>query len=412
MAEKVSAARTSPFITATDVLQSLNANIAQLTGADGDDDGARGRSGGFELQRRMPDGSARPATRKELRASDFETKLRQAAGMVDGLPGPERRLEWAERQRLAGNALYAGGRYEEAVDVYLTCLVVAQPKWNRPTGDEGRQEESEEVVEDEEHEYERQRIVLFCKVMNNLAQSTMQLGWHHKTVQFTTLALDHLLTKSRSIIGDDDSAYCEQLSKLHFKRGKAERLRGHYVSARSDLDQAAQWLRKRQHLLQGSDDDDDDDGGTTTTTTTARMIRIVERELLLVDRQQAEGKRNQQRQKQAMQRVLGKTKETETTEEKTSDAATATTTKKSFRRGLSEPVEADNPLYRNELRRRRTHSTLRARRPGCDPPSQQGEAIPLSYRHYYWNAVARGAEKVLEWMGEEEAAAEYHAKRE
>ncbi|EJK55126.1 hypothetical protein THAOC_25173, partial [Thalassiosira oceanica] len=93
-------------------------------------DGRRGRAawgGGFELQRKLPDGSYRRADESETAAANFQAKMKQAAEMTASLE-PGERIEWAGWQRKQGNDLFARGEYREAMDVYLTCLVAMDQK--------------------------------------------------------------------------------------------------------------------------------------------------------------------------------------------------------------------------------------------------------------------------------------------
>ena len=58
------------FFTTSDLLQRLNSSI-------NDSIGEEAPSGGFELQRQMPDGSYRRAEERELAAANFQTKMKQ-----------------------------------------------------------------------------------------------------------------------------------------------------------------------------------------------------------------------------------------------------------------------------------------------------------------------------------------------
>ena len=61
------------FFTTTDLLQRLNSSIQDSVG---DCDNVSS-SGGFELQRQMPDGSYRRAEEGEVAAANFQTKMKQ-----------------------------------------------------------------------------------------------------------------------------------------------------------------------------------------------------------------------------------------------------------------------------------------------------------------------------------------------
>ena len=64
------------FFTTSDLLQRLNSSI-------NDSVGQNAPSGGFELQRQMPDGSYRRAEEKELAAANFQTKMKQVCLQLD-----------------------------------------------------------------------------------------------------------------------------------------------------------------------------------------------------------------------------------------------------------------------------------------------------------------------------------------
>jgi hypothetical protein len=111
----------SPFVTQTSVVESLNKALADLQSPDDTSNAPH-----FELQKRLPNGNTRRATTEELQAADMESKLQQAAAQVEYLKTWDEKKQWAEEQRQYGNQLYREERYEQAIDVYLTCLVVAQ----------------------------------------------------------------------------------------------------------------------------------------------------------------------------------------------------------------------------------------------------------------------------------------------
>jgi hypothetical protein len=61
------------FYTTSDIMNTINKSIASV---DSKDDAISPR---VELQRRMPDGSTRPANDKDLEAADMESKLKQVS---------------------------------------------------------------------------------------------------------------------------------------------------------------------------------------------------------------------------------------------------------------------------------------------------------------------------------------------
>uniref|UniRef100_A0A7S4EM31 Uncharacterized protein n=1 Tax=Pseudo-nitzschia australis TaxID=44445 RepID=A0A7S4EM31_9STRA len=133
----------SPFITTSDIINRLNTELSDLSSACNNNNGtdmsvssisstntptsaSQQQQPRFELQKRLPDGSAIPATRDETAAADFKTKLEQSAKFVAQLESPHDRHLWAEQQRLVGNEHFKQGDYKGAMDIYLTCLVVKE----------------------------------------------------------------------------------------------------------------------------------------------------------------------------------------------------------------------------------------------------------------------------------------------
>ena len=174
----------------------------------------------------------------------------KAADQVADLT-PKQKIEWAQRQRQEGNALYKEGDYREALDVYLTCL----------------------VAKTEEDDF---MTLVFLPVMNNLAQCSLQLGMYRKAETFCTMALEE-------VDGEPEEESSLQLvAKLFFRRGRAKRLSGEYGKAREDLEISLQML---------------EDGST--------ERRSVQRELQLVKRAEVEERQNEKRQEHAMRRLLG-----------------------------------------------------------------------------------------------------------
>lgn len=184
---------------------------------------------GFELHTRLPDGSARPASSEEIATADFQSKLQQAIATLQSLPDASK-LVWAETQRVnVGNIYYEKLDYENAIDVYLTCLIAATPS----------------PSPNPESKYTMEHLILYMKLMNNLALCTLQLRWYRKTITFCSIAIDQILItlphvetmqlKDTDRSGDFAIIILEQRIKLHYKRAKAYRLRGEYDIARLDI---------------------------------------------------------------------------------------------------------------------------------------------------------------------------------
>ena len=60
------------FFTTTDLLNKINSVIQE-----NQEESSSDAKGGFELQRRLPDGSTRLCTKDEAAAADFQAKLKQ-----------------------------------------------------------------------------------------------------------------------------------------------------------------------------------------------------------------------------------------------------------------------------------------------------------------------------------------------
>lgn len=236
----------SDFITTSDILKRLNESLEDV--------------GEFQLHTRLPDGSARVSTKSEQAAADFGTKLEQAAAYVQTLSA-DQRLEWGNAQKLRGNELFAKKQYEDAIDVYLTCLTVA--------GDQ----ESGLLPE-------FQRLELFFKTMNNLALCTLQLKWYRKTMEFCTMALQQQLVGG----GDTYESFMLERGKLYFKRAKAGRLRGDYC--REDLKMAKTCLQQSDHANE------------------PKLNQAIDEENVLLDQAMAQAEVNKDRQAESMKHLL------------------------------------------------------------------------------------------------------------
>ncbi len=71
----------SPFFTTSDLLKTIN-NVIKDTGPNSNNDGntaTQSGSEGFELQRRMPDGSTRRADEGDIALADFQSKMKQVS---------------------------------------------------------------------------------------------------------------------------------------------------------------------------------------------------------------------------------------------------------------------------------------------------------------------------------------------
>lgn len=380
----------SPFTTTTDVMNSLNRIIMaqyQTTTNEGDNSNNEQNTPAFELQRKLPDGSSRKATPSELRAADLETKLKQVAQHVAELPNDEAKRAFGEKQRHYGNQLYERKEYEQAIDVYLTCLTIVPSE---------RRGESME----------------FLQILNNLAQTALQLQWYRKAQDFCRLALEEVYACAstenqgcRTRFRDNEAKEEDhekndidsmpeerriQIAKLYFKRGKASRHRGEYSMARKDLTQALS-------ILTAMDE----------TATAQSSIKAIRKELQALQVAAQKGRQNQARHRQAMQQVLGGGKTTTSTE--ISDGETKPLHKSRTKETSSSVSE---PLYTVPQGRQRPYSTLRApsSQPDLDTHKNDDndndplENLPtaLRYWYYYVRVVGRVAESLLQIIGDDE----------
>jgi tetratricopeptide (TPR) repeat protein len=398
----------SPFVTQTSVVESLNKALADLQSNDDTSNAPH-----FELQKRLPNGNTRRATTEELQAADMESKLQQAAAQVEYLKTWDEKKQWAEEQRKYGNQLYREERYEQAIDVYLTCLVVAQQekKLAPPEIDTDTQSQSAGL--------------LFLYVMNNLAQSTLALKWFRKTEQFCTLALQEVYVNTDADADvdldvkhgggaetcSDKAARCtstdatslkfpkqqHQIAKLYYKRGKARRLGGLYKDARIDLETALQWIEwLSNNKTIEADLTLENQGKDKDLQAVADSRKVVVRELQLVANASAEARRNKERQQQAMQKMLSSCKKDVNTSSETSAAQS----------------ETPQPSLFPEIKGKRSFSTLRApsARRNCeqDAPDDSEDRLDvdeprqLTYSQWYLIMIGRVAQKLLEWTGDEE----------
>ena len=366
---------TTDFVTTSYVLDSLNSALDKLNPPTGENSSSSqqllpgGKRTFFELQKRLPDGSTRKATDEEMSSADMKNKLEQAAKYTENM-SLEQKIEWAQKQRQHGNELYQEGKYKEAIDIYLTCLVVR---------DTAKQDVDQEV--------------LILPVMNNLAQCTLQLGWYQKTEHFCTLAMESI---------NDVTSKGPLVAKLYFKRAKARRLRGMYKEAKFDLEVAK--------LKLGAD-------GTEKEESKTPEHKAIERELQLLVKATKEGKRNRERAQRAMQKVLGTSSGNNQYDEKKVDEDSGTTSSTNGGMNYSEngsltgpqstepksnqgSEEEDTPLYHEK--QARTHSTIRKRPEGPPPYERNILPVDLSYWQMYRLIMARVAQRLLDIIGEEE----------
>ena len=258
------------FFTTSDLMKKMNAAMKD------NDSSLPSDTGGFELQRKLPDGSYRPAEACEMAAADFQTKLKQAAEMTAMLT-PQQKLRWAKHQRKEGNKIFASGEYKDAMDVYLTCLVAMDqsPKENE-NNMKAVAEEEEECKDSISTAQIEEEIKL--PVLLNLALCALKLGMLSKAEKFCNYAIEMDVGK-RSV-------------KANFRRGRARMLMGHYVSAELDLARALEL----------------NDKAATTATCDLKEVQsereAILREMKKLERLVSQAEKNEETQKKAMERVF------------------------------------------------------------------------------------------------------------
>jgi hypothetical protein len=163
---------------------------------------------------------------------------------------PEEKIIWAKEQRLEGNRLFGKQEFQEAMDVYLTCLVAIEYQPKADLAQEGSTAETTteaKASSDTEpdhttslpaktelevhNENERRRAVekeVQLPVLLNLAACAMKLGRYRKVEEFCNIALQDLkLTQC----GHDNV-------KVWYRRGRARMFLGTYKEAKQDLQKA------------------------------------------------------------------------------------------------------------------------------------------------------------------------------
>ena len=371
----------SSFITTSDVLNQLNKQLSDLSTGDGR----------FELQKRLPDGSAIPATKDEIAASDFKTKLEQSAKFVSELESPEDRQLWAEEHRLTGNAFFQQGDHKSAMDIYLTCLVVKEdtPEFVRKT---------------------------FLPILNNLAQCTLQLGMYKKTILFCEMALEEV-SKAKEKMAKETANEAEEkpeavqrklqdaiaLCKVFFKLSKALRLTGHYAKAREALNNSLGCLKgeeeKKALAFSYATSSDTDD----TKVSLEPYKKAIKKEFRHLDIAEKEAKKNSSRQKRAMQKVLSSPPTSKSNLSVTQDKD-GINEKSSLSDSLYEKRSGTREFSRLRARKHRTsastlHRELGSKNTSRDDCREMEESS--SYTQYYWSMVARVAKRLLVVLGDE-----------
>ena len=343
------------FFTTSDLINRMNTAIqAESTPNDAVE-------GGFELQRKMPDGSYRRADESELSAVDFQAKMKQASEMIATLT-PQQKIDWAKYQRQQGNSLFGKGDYKEAMDVYLTCLVAIDQGTISSSSDAKNDEEEEDTAEAEPKEdgmllemQIEQEIKL--PVLLNLALSSMKLGMLSKAERFCNFAME--IESGRKSI------------KAHYRRGKIRSLMGHYVSAELDLDRALELNAIATSEVGNTDED--------TMKELESEKTVILREKQKLSRLINQAEKNRRQQKRAMEKLF----RSEGSDGKQKQSA-------------DETISEVSSLYPEKKDLEQTHQ---AKQTDNDPPGDEDQP---SFVQWYMQMVGRCAQKLLDIIGDGE----------
>jgi len=325
------------FFTTSDLINTMNTSIHQ-TNPNLSSDTHSG--GGFELQRKMPDGTYRRADESEVASANFQSKMKQTAEQIKSL-NPLQKIEWSKYQRTKGNELFSKGEYMEAMDVYLTCLVAMD-------NSSSSQDASLESDTDEQQQQQQQQLLLKKQidteiklpVLLNLALSALKLGMLSKAEQFCNYAIDEMDIGKQSV-------------KAYFRRGRIRMLRGHFVTAELDLDRALELITN--NIMMASSDDNGDDNNNIKDMENEKTVILREKQKLskLVNQASA----NKKKKKKAMQQL--------------------------FKSEPSSSSEVERPTA--DLYPEKKIPVLQQKQP--------------TYFEYYMHIIGRGAQKLLDIIG-------------
>lgn len=283
------------FFTRSDLIERLNSSLASydactLPTMDGENGNEKPR---FELQKRLPDGSAISADNTDIAAADFQDKVKQAAAVISSMSDDEK-LNWAKQQRQHGNRFFQNGDYKKAMDIYMTCLVAMNPACfdqntesqttyiNDSTNDESiTHHPSTAVIVD------KSQRELLLPVLLNLSLCTLKLGMFKKTERFCDFAIE---------------APCgRENAKVYFRRGKARMLMGSYNDAKDDLQNSLRLVTEEISMI----DPQSPSSSSSRKVTLSKEKESIIREIKKLKKLTKEAELNSKRQRNAMRRILG-----------------------------------------------------------------------------------------------------------
>ena len=358
------------FFTTSDLITKMNSAMSDATNDNIDllpsptsNESPSPSTEGFELQRKLPDGTYRKADIGEMAAVDFQTKMKQAATMIANM-NSHQKIEWAKHQRQMGNELFGKGEYKEAMDVYLTCLVAMdQSTLNDIDIDDGKEDGDEE--DDGFDDTLNQQIETNIKlpVLLNLALSALKLGLLSKSEQFCNFALE-MDSGKRSI-------------KAHFRRGRVRMLMGHYITAELDLDKALELLNDKLLLISSKQQggmEIDIDATMASAVNDEKRVIMKEKQKLVRLMNQADKHRKQQ--KKAMEKLFQTEDDGDLYPEKEAPTVAAVAVS---RQSLKQQQQMQNEKEEDEY-----------------------QYPPTTYFQWYMHMIGRCAQKLLDVIGDGE----------
>ena len=235
-----------PFYTPTMMMETMNKTMSNVGGE-------------VELKRKLPDGTQVRATKGDMKPADLQAKMRQSAESIINLTNNEK-IEWSKSRRQKGNDFYKRGEFQQAMDIYTTCLVAIS---------------STKTSTEEEIAYSDKELQL--PVLQNLAACALALGMSSKCIQFCDCALAL------------ESGVGKTSYTLFRRRGKAKLKKGEYTSAREDFREALSLAEK----VGGEEDAD------------VSVVNGIKQDLVKLADCMKRGEINSKKQKKAMQSVLG-----------------------------------------------------------------------------------------------------------
>lgn len=259
----------SQFFTTSDLIHRINTSLEEIRGTNNENEEeeeeecekSQNDAPKFELQRRFSDGTTRKASPEETAAADAQAKLQQASQIVSQLNRDEK-LQWAREQRQLGNQLFQEGKYKEAMDVYLTCLVALEyTSKDHDSQDDVQMKSIDEMDKD-----------IKMPVLLNLAACALSLGMYKKTVSFCDFCMELECAKKNA--------------KVYFRRGKANMCMGNYTLARNDLNMAQSIISEEFEMY-------------------SKEYISIRKEMQRLDQMMKNSKRNKERQAKAMKKWMG-----------------------------------------------------------------------------------------------------------